>query len=185
MALASAAMAPTVTPTVVGTATPPDDVTVTPTTTDLAPSTATATPPAAAAVEIASFAFSPDPITVTVGTTVEWINRDPVPHTSTSGRPGAPDGRWDSGFLNPGDAYDHTFLAAGVFPYYCRIHPTMLGTAILRSSDSAVDAAYLPLVLRRLVAGEPAIERGGGSRRWWIMPPGMAPIPSRAQRSFR
>jgi plastocyanin len=42
-------------------------------------------PPAATAdVKIDNFAFGPQTLTVTVGTTVTWTNRDDIPHTVVS-----------------------------------------------------------------------------------------------------
>ncbi len=82
-------------------------------------------------VVIESFAFDPDPVRVPLGATVRWENRDAVPHTSTSGPPGAPDGRWESGFLNQGDSFSQTFTSVGTFAYFCRVHPNMTGTVIV------------------------------------------------------
>ncbi|MGH8871215.1 MAG: cupredoxin domain-containing protein [Acidimicrobiia bacterium] len=78
-------------------------------------------------VEMADFAFSPDTLTVPVGTTVTWENTDAsLPHTSNSD-----DGVWDSGTLNPGDDFSFTFDEAGTFTYVCRIHPSMTGSIVV------------------------------------------------------
>lgn len=81
--------------------------------------------------ENADEAYSPLEITVPVGTTVRWVNEDATAHTVTSGESdgvvGSPDGRFDSGFINPGDGYSFTFEEAGVFPYFCLPHPWMRG----------------------------------------------------------
>ncbi len=74
-------------------------------------------------------------IKIKVGTTVTWINTSSAEHTVTSGEPGAPDGKFDSGIgnlLQPGDkgassAFTFTFKTAGSYPYYCQIHPSMFG----------------------------------------------------------
>ncbi len=81
-------------------------------------------------------AFSPNPINANVGDTVTWTNRDSTPHTVTSGTAGAPDGNFDSspGFnplLAPQQTFSHTFTEAGEFPYYCGLHPNMVGTVIV------------------------------------------------------
>ncbi len=70
-------------------------------------------------------AFNPNPITVSVGTTVRWTNTDSVAHTSTSNSAG-----WDSGTLPAGAHFDFTFQTAGTFPYHCAIHPGMVGTIV-------------------------------------------------------
>lgn len=81
--------------------------------------------------ENAAQAYTPLEITVPVGTTVRWVNEDATAHTVTSGESdgtvGSPDGRFDSGFINPGDSYSFTFTEAGVFPYFCLPHPWMQG----------------------------------------------------------
>ena len=66
-------------------------------------------------------AFTPSSVTIQVGDTVEWVwgSSD---HSSTSGTPGAPDGLWDSGILNIGATFSHTFTTAGTFAYFCEVH---------------------------------------------------------------
>ena len=77
------------------------------------------------AVTIQNFAFSPANITVKVGTTVTWTNKDSVAHTvtETDGKTGP-----DSGNVNPNSAYSFTFKTAGTYHYNCKIHPEMVGT---------------------------------------------------------
>jgi plastocyanin len=81
-------------------------------------------------------AFSPNPINLHVGDNVTWTNRDSTPHTVTSGVNGRPDGRFDSSpnfnpLLAPGQTFGHTFTEAGGYPYYCALHPNMIGTVIV------------------------------------------------------
>jgi nitrite reductase (NO-forming) len=76
-------------------------------------------------------AYDPLELTVKVGTTVRWTNRDAIAHTVTSGvsdgtKPN-PDGMFDSGFLNDGDKWTYTFTEVGEFPYFCTPHPWMIG----------------------------------------------------------
>ncbi len=69
------------------------------------------------------------------GTTVIWVNFSGALHTVTSGAPGAPDGRFDSGaanLLQPGNkgassTFRFTFKNAGSYAYYCQLHPAMIG----------------------------------------------------------
>lgn len=72
------------------------------------------------AVAISNFAFDPQELQIKVGTTVEWTNNDAAPHTAT-----ANDDSFDSGTLNPGDKYSHTFTEAGTYDYFCAVHPNM------------------------------------------------------------
>ncbi len=78
-------------------------------------------------VSIQDFAFDPPDITVAPGTTVTWVNKDSVPHTTT-----ANDETWDSETLQPGESFSFTFDAPGTFPYFCEIHPRMMGSVTVR-----------------------------------------------------
>ncbi len=85
---------------------------------------------------LADKAYSPNPVNVKVGQKVIWTNNDSVQHTITSGAPGSPDSgkEFDSGLtklINKGESFEHTFTKAGTFPYYCQLHPTMLGKVIV------------------------------------------------------
>ena len=78
-------------------------------------------------------AYSPNPIQVSVGTTVTWTNNDSQPHTVTSGSNAQPDNKFNSSpnftpLLNPGQTFSFTFTQAGEYPYYCMLHPNMVGT---------------------------------------------------------
>jgi plastocyanin len=64
-------------------------------------------------------AFSPNPVQVSVGSTVTWTNDDTQPHTVTSGENVTPDGRFDSAIMAPAATFEHTFTEAGEFPYFC------------------------------------------------------------------
>lgn len=86
-----------------------------------------------ATVTVASidFRFDPESQTVNVGDAVRWTFAGD-PHTVTSGPPGAPDGRFESGIKSPGGSFQLTFTSAGTFPYYCQIHPEqMFGTIVV------------------------------------------------------
>lgn len=89
-------------------------------------SAAPAAPVGANAVTIQGFAFSPATITVKVGTTVTWTNRDQDAHTVT-----ASNGPFKSKTLNTGDTYSYTFTAAGSFDYLCTIHPFMTAKVVV------------------------------------------------------
>ena len=74
--------------------------------------------------------YSPSTITVVVGVnnTVTWINNDNAPHTVT-----ATGGSFDSGNLNQGQSWTHTFTTPGTYTYRCTYHPWMTGTIIVKS----------------------------------------------------
>ncbi len=84
----------------------------------LTPAGVSATPAAQnTAVQALDNFFQPQTITVPVGTTIVWTNAGQVPHTVT-----ADDKSWDSGNLNPGQSFSHTFNTPGTFGYYCVYH---------------------------------------------------------------
>jgi plastocyanin len=90
-------------------------------------------------------AYSPNPVNVNVGDTVIWTNNDPPnTHTATSGTPSAgPDGMFGgtaeapfSVIIAPRATFSHTFTEAGEFPYYCTLHPTMVGTVMVAEGST-------------------------------------------------
>src|SRR5690606_31969218 len=84
-------------------------------------------------------AYSPNPVEITIGQTVVWTNDDTAFHTVTSGTVEAVDAGqvFDSGLAGPsaltskGKTFEHTFDAAGEYPYFCVLHPAMVGTVIV------------------------------------------------------
>jgi plastocyanin len=76
--------------------------------------------------------FDPAQITIKVGTTVRWENVASVVHTSTDDASKAPDPKdaalpsgaqpWDSGLLQPGQTFEHTFTVPGAYTYFCLPH---------------------------------------------------------------
>jgi plastocyanin len=76
-----------------------------------------------AEIVIQNFAFAPAALTVTVGTTVVWTNRDGEPHTVID-----VDRRFKSPALDTDESYRHRFDQPGTFTYVCSLHPHMTGT---------------------------------------------------------
>lgn len=82
------------------------------------------TPPVAGTVvTITDFVFTPTTLTVKVGDTVTWTNKDEEPHTVV-----ANDGSFHSPGLDTNATYSYTFTKPGNFDYICSIHPFMHGT---------------------------------------------------------
>jgi plastocyanin len=71
--------------------------------------------------------FQPTQITVPVGASVKWMNLGSHKHTVSSDN-----GQWDSGNIEPGGNYSHTFTEAGTFPFHCRIHSQMRGVVVVQ-----------------------------------------------------
>lgn len=89
-----------------------------------------ATTPAATAnptITISNFTFGPMEITVPVGAAVTWLNGDDVPHTVR-----AIDGTFHSRPLDSDERFSFTFTRAGVYSYFCSIHPKMTAKVIVR-----------------------------------------------------
>jgi plastocyanin len=91
------------------------------------------------ATTLADKAFSPNPINVKVGDTVTWTDKDTTaPHTVTSGTGSSDPNKgkeFDSGLstlLTAGKTFSHTFKTAGEIPYFCIIHPTMVGKVVVK-----------------------------------------------------
>jgi plastocyanin len=72
-------------------------------------------------VHIDNFAFEPAQLTVKVGTTVTWTNRDDIPHTVVSA------GKFRSKTMDTDGTFSFTFTAAGDYKYFCSLHPHMTG----------------------------------------------------------
>jgi len=78
------------------------------------------------AVVADNFSFAPASITVPVGSTVTWTNRDDVPHNIVSTVK-----KFTSPVLDTDQQFSHTFDAPGSYPYYCSIHPKMIGQVVV------------------------------------------------------
>lgn len=86
---------------------------------------------ATARVAIDNYTFKAPTVLVTVGDTVVWKNLDDDPHTVT-----ATDGLFDSKGLAQGDTFTYRFNKPGKYSYYCKVHPMMRGTVIVKESSS-------------------------------------------------
>jgi len=90
-------------------------------------------------ISIKDFAFDPKTISVNVGDTITWTNDGPSPHTVS-----ADDAGFDSGNLDKGATFSHTFDKAGTFAYYCKYHGAKGGTGMAASIAVAEAAAAAP-----------------------------------------
>jgi plastocyanin len=84
-------------------------------------------PAATADVKIDNFSFTPATLTVTVGTTVTWTNRDDIPHTVVSN-----DGVFKSKVRDTDEKFSFTFTKAGTYAYFCSVHPKMTGKIVVQ-----------------------------------------------------
>ena len=77
-------------------------------------------------VGIKDFMYTPMTVTVPVGTTVQWINLDDIPHTVVEKTKA-----WRSPALDTNDTYSHTFDKVGTYEYFCGLHPQMVAKVIV------------------------------------------------------
>ena len=103
--------------------------------------------------------YSDREVWVEAGSAVTWINGDADVHTVTSGNLArGPDGLFDSGLMEPGSAFEHTFGRPASYPYYCGLHPWMAGAVHVGSSSSSSSGGgggSMPLL---------ALDTGGAGR---------------------
>ena len=85
--------------------------------------------PSSVEVKIDNFSFGPVTLTVPVGTTVTWINRDDIPHTVVS----TDDSKtFKSKVLDTDEKFSFTFSKPGTYPYFCSVHPKMTAKVIVQ-----------------------------------------------------
>jgi plastocyanin len=78
-------------------------------------------------VGIKEFKFAPSALTVSLGTTVTWVNHDEEVHTVTSAS-----GAFTSTGLVKDDSFAQTFTKLGTYQYFCALHPHMKATVVVR-----------------------------------------------------
>ena len=78
-------------------------------------------------VTIEEMQFKPAELTVKVGDSIVWVNKDMFPHTATSKAKA-----FDSQQIDPGQSWTYRAVKKGAGPYVCSLHPTMQGTLRIR-----------------------------------------------------
>ena len=78
-------------------------------------------------VTIKNFAFGPAKLTVAKGTKLEVTNADGAAHTFS-----ARNNSFSSPVLDPGKRTTIRLGQAGTFAVYCKIHPNMAGTVVVK-----------------------------------------------------
>jgi plastocyanin len=104
-----------------------------------------------AAVEVGmtnQLTFTPDTVRIRVGQTVRWTNSSDLLHTVTAypsraaeaSNVSLPEGAatFDSGNIQPGSTFEHTFSVAGAYQYICVPHELagMVGWVIVSDSET-------------------------------------------------
>ena len=81
--------------------------------------------------------YLPYSTTISKGGTVTWSNDDTAAHTVTSGTPvEGPSGAFDSSLMMAGSTFSVTFDQSGEYPYFCMVHPWMVGHIIVGTSTT-------------------------------------------------
>jgi plastocyanin len=90
-----------------------------------------------AADQQVSRTFSPPSTNALVGETVQWSNGDQT-HSVTSGTPGNPDGKFDSGPIELGQYFSYTLTTAdiGVIHFYDKTYPWITGTLNVQATQT-------------------------------------------------
>lgn len=96
--------------------------------------------------------FDPEELTLNVGDTVTWRTTGAVPHTSTCDPSLAANPEesvslpeeaetWDSGLVNQGEEFSHTFEVPGEYTYFCIPHEAagMVGYLTVEEGGAAAD----------------------------------------------
>ena len=80
-------------------------------------------------IVVQGFKFDPPIVTVHEGDTVEWKNKDIVPHTVTEdvSKPA-----FDSGKIQMGAGWSFVARSKGTYNYICTLHPNMHGRLIVQ-----------------------------------------------------
>ena|ERR1044071_337533 len=78
-------------------------------------------------IEMGDDIFQPAQLTVAAGTKVTWVNKGSKAHTVVSN-----DKLFDSGLVNVGGEFSHTFDAPGTYLYHCAPHAKMIGRLVVR-----------------------------------------------------
>jgi len=79
-------------------------------------------------VKIDNFSFAPTPLTIQAGTTVQWVNRDDIPHTVVSDDKTT----FKSKPMDTDENFSYTFSKPGTYTYFCSIHPKMTGKVVVQ-----------------------------------------------------
>ena len=82
-------------------------------------------------VNISGFQFSPASLTINIGDTVKWVNKDSFSHTTTSDQTPP---LWDK-TLAQSASYSRIFTKEGTYTYHCTFHPNMKATIIVRTPE--------------------------------------------------
>jgi len=91
-----------------------------------------APPPPTVTITVHPAGFDPPAVTTTVEGNIIWTQGDAKAHTITSGDPGKPDGKFESGPLAKGSSFTLVLHTAGTYHYFDKNFPTLGGQIVVR-----------------------------------------------------
>ena len=112
--------------------------------------------------------FHPTVLYAEPGDTVSWLNGESLAHTVT----GANTVWGDYSELGIGDSVAQRFDEAGTYPYFCLLHPGMIGAVVVGDAPAPPDGlvlatpAFVPGLEASRSAATIASPDDGGSERW-------------------
>ncbi len=116
--------------------------------------------------------FEPAIVRVEPGSTVTWENPDGgLPHTITGAN--ASWGLFDS--ISPGFSVAYDFAEEGVYPYYCLLHPGMIGAVIVGDAEQSADGRESVSLIGSAQLARPSVavmstSDSGFDSQWLIVP---------------
>ena len=108
--------------------------------------------PSTASVAILDRSFSPAAVTIAPGGTVSWANQSDRDHTVTGTG-------FDSGIIDGGGRFSHTFPSAGTFSYVCELHSEMRASVTVAGGTAAAQPS--PAVPAASAASSPTFAAPG------------------------
>ena len=105
-------------------------------------------------VTIKSGVYSPNPVMVKVGQSVNWLNSDTFAHTATDA------GVFDTGSIAPTSAADGPVLfnSVGTFNYHCTLHSNETASIVVTGSVSLASS------------DRPGVRAAGNLAQRWVVP---------------
>ena len=80
-------------------------------------------------IKIDNFSFGPQVLTTTTGSVIKWTNHDDIPHNVVSAQ-----NKFSSPVLDTDQSFSFKFSEPGSYPYFCKIHPKMTGTVVVKAA---------------------------------------------------
>jgi len=85
------------------------------------------------AVDLKGSCFWPTVVRIDEGQQITWTNRDDTAHTVT----GVANSWGTSDQMSQGNSVTYSFAKSGVFPYFCYLHPSMVGAVVVGDGRAA------------------------------------------------